>query len=134
MNKNILISLVKKEASKLKKKATKEEISRLGYEIYPKNRFRCVYGRMTRDCFSSRAHFLIMNCAERVYVKDVIEEINESKLNGKAQLDGDGNRKEYWYSPIECFIDFEENKTNGNNQMLVDYIKGKRKTLSFKKF
>ena len=133
MNKKILIDLVKKEAKNLKKKATKDEIRRLGGRLISQNRHLCIYGKMTSDCFSPRAHQLIKSCAQRVYTKDGFG-ICESTLNGKPQLDNDGDRKDSWFSPIECFIDFHENKTNGNNKMLISYLKGDRKTLRFKKF
>lgn len=135
MNKQTLVSLVKKEASKLKQKATKDEIKMLTFnDLDPQSRIQCIYGQLSGDCFSSRAHSLIKGCAERVYEKRSCASIHESELNGKAKLDSDGDRKGNWFSPIECFIHFPDNKTNGNNKRLIDYLKGETKRLTFVKF
>lgn len=134
MDKRILVSLVKKEAKNLKTKATKEEIRKLGFRtLRPQNRFACIYGQMVGDCFSPRANKLIKDCAQRVYNK-IGAGICEASLNGKPKIDDEGDREKGWFSPIECFIDFKENQINGNNDILIDYIKGKTNKLTFNKF
>lgn len=134
MNKTTLISLVKKEAAKLRSKATKEERNRLDFDrLRPSNVERCIYGQMTGGCFSPRAHDLIRSCTERTYV-GLLSYADGCILGRKLKLDMDGDRRAEQWSPIEIFIYNPENQKNGNNKALVDYIKGKKKILSFKKF
>lgn len=134
MNKKTLVSLVRKEAAKLKKEASKRERMRLDIsDLSPSDSRRCIYGQMTGNCFSTRAGALIKSCAERVYDTSGECGLDEAKLNGRleqAELRVATN----YYSPIECFIYFDGNKWNGNNKILIDYLKGERKTLRFKKF
>ena len=131
MKKSILSKLAKKEARELKKKATREELDQLDFRsLGPASASRCIYGQMTGDCFSDRASRLIHQCAERVY--DVREKgMAHAALNGKPKEDRQMFR---YYSPIEIFIHNMQNRENGNNEILVDYLKGKTKTLKFKKF
>jgi hypothetical protein len=113
-----LIELVKVEADNLKNFASKEE------------------------CNSNRAFELIEKSCMRV-TDDRNYDLNEAKLNGKPKR---SNRISF-FTPIETFIGLENrlfddsddeiyslvNQDNGNNKILIDYIKGKRKTLKFKK-
>jgi hypothetical protein len=97
---------------------------------------------MTGDCNSNRAFELIEKSCMRV-TDDRNYDLNEAKLNGKPKR---SNRISF-FTPIETFIGLENrlfddsddeiyslvNQDNGNNKILIDYIKGKRKTLKFKK-
>lgn len=140
MNKITLVELVKKEASKLKKNATPQEIERLDFQILdPEHKRKCIYGQLTKDCFSTRAHELINKCAERVYEQDRRKvDFSHSRLNGKPKFETNSKYEEQerngHFSPIECFITFKENQDNGNNEAIIDYLKGETKTLTFKKF
>jgi len=137
MNKSTLVRLVKKEAQSLKKRATKEELSRLNFDtLRPKFGNACLYGQMTGSCWSERAHKLIIKCADRVYDQGGATELNYSVLSNKPTSivnENLGLGREF-FSPIECFLYFGDNNTNGNNAILIDYLQGKRKTLRFKKF
>lgn len=116
-----LIELVKEEASKLKKFATKEELDRLDFKrIDPMSGFDCIYGQMTGSCFSTRALELVQKCA--IPYSSSIYMFSEPKLKFN---------EEYFrsYSPIEYFI---YNTNMYNNKILIDYLKGKRKTLRLK--
>lgn len=134
MNKKTLVTLVKKEASNLKKRALKKERRLLDFkELNPSSALSCIYGQMTGCCWSTRANQLISNCAERVY-NNPVSDLTCGVLNGKPKITSSGDRSKHYFSPIECFICFDGNKKNGNNEKLIDYLKGKTKTLRFKKF
>lgn len=123
----ILVDLVKKEAKAIKENATEKEIDNLDFdELRPANTQRCIYGQMTGDCYSLRANDLIVKCAKRVYeTTGGINKCNIHKLNGKPfLLDNSQLRTQKYHSPIELFILFDEK----NNKMLIDYLKGNRKT------
>lgn len=135
MNTTTLSNLVKKEASKLRKNATRKELSCLNFRyLSPSNSKFCIYGQVAGSCFSRRANKLIKSCAEKVYVGP-LGVPNLCTPNGKMKLGKDGHRigGDQW-SPIELFIGFEENRLNGNNEALVNYLKGETKKLTFKKF
>ena len=137
MDKKILVALVKKEAKKLKKKLTKKEVSRLDFDnMYPDSPTRCIYGQAVGNCTNFRAHTLINMCCEKVFVQPRImgTPLTECELNGKPDLDPYTQQRDGHFSPIECFIYFMENRINGNNKILISYLKGDRKTLRFKKF
>lgn len=140
MKKDALVKLVKSEAKNLRTNANKKEISKLNFEsMNPCNSTTCIYGLMTQYCFSDRATSLIEKCAERVYVPNLschlgIASLTKTKLNGKPTINDYGRRGYNYFSPIECFIQFPANKTNGNNKRLIDYLKGKKSTLNFKPF
>ena len=123
-----LFSLVKNEAKKLKKKATSKELDKLSFtELDPVDFYKCIYGQITGDCFSGRAIELIEGCCKRVYANDTDKDVDEYILNGKPKK---SDRTQYW-SPIEVFIATKENQENGNNKMLVRYLKGKEEKLRF---
>ena len=128
----VLLSLVGQEAKNLKKYATKEEINKLNFGVLnPEHVMFCIYGLMTGHCFSERACNLINKCAPRIYKQHCNEELYECELNGAPAL---GRSRNANFSPIECFISYPKNETNGNNKILINYLKGKRKTLKFKPF
>jgi len=127
MRTKIMKELVIEEANNLRNNATKEELSRLDFSnLNSQNSETCIYGQMTGYCFSKRANELIINSCKRVYIHDDAD-IYKSKLNGKPTK----NRDDYW-SPIEVFIDQDINKKNGNNELLVKFLKGEINELKFK--
>lgn len=137
MDKKILVALVKKEAHKLKKNLTKKESLRLSFDNFrPDNPYFCIYGLAVGHCQDKRAHTLINRCCGRIFVQPIVlsTPLNECVLNGKPNLNPKERDRSGHFSPIECFIFFEENQINGNNKMLISYLKGDRKTLKFKKF
>ena len=124
-----LNSLVAKEAKALLLNATNYELRKLNFnDLSSTNKRQCVYGQMTYDCFSPRAVELIEACCDSIYMAKSSSRIMGT-LNGSPKKE----RRENYWSPIEMFIDIESNKTNGNNEMLIAFLKGKRKTLMFVK-
>lgn len=129
--------LVIEEAKALKKHATKEERAKLDYENLDAEHYsKCIYGQMTGDCYSVRAHQLIGVACKRVYVKDINKpsfKVGENtKVNGKPKFTGDylGRAGHVWLSPIEVFISKAE--ANGEHALLerlVKFIKGEIKSL-----
>jgi len=128
----LMQKLVKEEATNLLKYAKKKELNNLNFErLNPESIFSCIYGQMTGDCFTDRSTKLITKCASRVYKYDSNfgnNTLKNNKINGSPKEE---DRDDYW-SPIEVFIATKVNQNNGNNKMLVDYLKGERKTLKFK--
>lgn len=139
MDKQELISLVKDEAKLLREKATQEERNKLNYlQFNPAKPSRCIYGLMTGRCTTERAHQLIDQCASKLLVQPYsCAELDLCTINGKHSLKGNyrslGGELAY-FSPIECFIWFEQNQENGNNKLLIDYIKGEVEELNFNPF
>ncbi len=127
--KEVMQDLVKEEAKNLKKNANKEELQRLNFKNLISNDYKyCIYGQITGDCYSDRAEALIRSGCTRVYdAKDTLN-LGDSKVNGNHKsLDRD-----VFFSPIEVFIDQGINQTNGNNEKLIKYLKGKSRILNFK--
>lgn len=132
MDKKIFVTLVKKEAKKLRNLCTKVEKNKLDfYNLAPQRKRSCIYGQLTGNCFSRRANNLIVECCERI----IIGKLNTKRfhINGKPKPYSGIKRIGNW-SPIEAFIMYRKNTNNGNNKMLVSYLKGETKTLSFKPF
>lgn len=128
--KDQLVELVKKEAKALRTKATTSERAKLNFDdLQVASSKNCIYGQMTGSCLTSRAHDLIATCAERVY--------RRGKLNGEPTVKKlERNRAEFEFtvfSPIERFIMFNAGE-NDNNEILINYLKGKTKTLKFQSF
>ncbi len=129
-----LNNLVIEEAKKLKDNTTLEERYQLNFStLKTKKRDSCIYGQMTGDCFSERAIELIEASCEKVFNR-IKDENNVRKICGELNGSPKGKPRTnswspvYW-SPIEIFIDEEINQTNGNNERLVDYLKGNTDTL-----
>lgn len=128
MRKDILKKRVKEEAKKLRKLATKEELRKLSFDdLNPSVSEECIYGQMTGHCNSKRSLLLIGSCCNRVY---------DWRIKGGFKLNGslDTKKREslvWQYSAIETFILQSENKKE-NNRILIDYLRGERKTLNFK--
>lgn len=128
MRDNKLNELVRKEAKNLIKNATDSERAELTIEnLYSQSATRCIYGQMTGSCYSRRAVELIEDSCEKVYRRTTSDGIT-GELNGKPS---ETSRNWYW-SPIEIFIDLPLNKVNGNNRRLVAYLKGETKRLIIK--
>lgn len=129
-----LKELAIEEAIKLKDKITEEERERLNYKTFrSKNYNRCVYGQITGDCTSNRAVNLIKASCEKVYCNTKIISSRYNNLTG-ATLNGSpkkSNRYNYW-SPIEVWVAQKGNQGNGNNKILIDFLKNIRRTLKFK--
>ncbi len=131
-----LHSLVKKEAAKIKKFATKDEIESLNFgRLNPDNVQACIYGQMTGNCYSERANELIVKCAERVYSGALpnttqravsYKEAKLSTLNGKPY--NVSFRRDSYHSPIEVYISINQNHANKLKD-LVNYLKGETKKL-----
>lgn len=113
-----LIEQVTIEAKNLRMEATYMERSNLNFN-HLNSSTHCVYGQMTGYCFSTRAKELICLCAARVYTCNNSSNIIGT-LNGVPKPE---NRGSFW-SPIECFIDIDINAANGNNERLLEYLKG----------
>lgn len=126
----LMQKLVKEEASNLLKYAKKKELNKLDFaQLDPASRSSCIYGQMCGNCDDSRAVKLIVKCASRVYeIIDNGNALRKNRINGKPEI----KNRENYFSPIEVFIYNKTNQNNGNNKMLVDYLKGVRKTLKFK--
>ena len=112
---------VLEEATLLKQHATPEEIKSLDLNTIEPNHFdQCIYGQMTGNCYSERAHELLAKCAIwpysielDTYVKTqmgVTRWIKFRKFDGGA------------FSPIEYYIYHRPDKIS----VLVDYLKGNR--------
>ena len=128
-DKQILYPLVLQEAKNLKRKAIKKEKENLNFsKLKPNNWKFCVYGQMTGDCFNKRAKELIDSCAKRVYIPNCAtrKEIRNAIVNGKPNPE---KSRMHYFSPIEVFIQQLGNKKNGNNEALIDYLKGKTEEL-----
>lgn len=130
--KETLNDLVIKEAKNLKKFAYKYELEKLNFDtLNPSSSSNCIYGQMTGSCFNARANKLILKCATRVLSTQNSPNILENaKLNGEPTLIPEGENRLYTYiSPIEKFIYLN---TETNNQILIDFLQDKTKTLKFK--
>lgn len=125
----ILCSLVIEEATNLREYATKKELNKLNLKnLYPSCTDTCIYGQMTGDCYSARAHKLISMCTSKIYKGN----LRYFKLNGNPKTETLSERlylvNEY-YSPIEIFI---ANCLSEDKKSIINFLKGKTKTLKLK--
>lgn len=120
MTKQQLYTEVKKEAAALLIHATEKERGRLDFETLDATHvLNCIYGKMTGDCYSERAVFLITKCCS-VYSDDLpymgatLErcQVVETFARNRA------------YSPIEVYICLPDAKP----KELIQYLKGETKT------
>lgn len=74
-----LYEAAKQEWEVLKDMLTPEEMSRLEGAISPADATMCIYGKATGSCFSSRAEYLIKECAP-VYLTSRTDLINVSTV------------------------------------------------------
>jgi len=116
----VMRRLVIEEATKLRNMITQDEANRLNFsKLDSSDLNKCIYGQLSGSCFNNRATELIKACAARVYKNDSRHmDLRDSKLNGSPI---GLSRNEFW-SPIEVFIDQEENICS-NNKNLVKFIK-----------
>lgn len=128
-----LIQLVVEEATNLRDKLKEEERDNLNIEtLSPKYGTKCVYGQISGDCLNDRAVSLIKKCCSRMCTSNTVLK-GYNNLTG-ATINGSPKRlyRYSFWSPIEVFIAQKGNRGNGNNKMLIDFLKKKRKTLRFK--
>ena len=112
--------LVKGEAEKLKKYATPEELAKLNFiKLFFLHGTRCIYGQITGSCFSERAVELLKKCAEP-YSRSLKK---YTETNIKSFIQGQFRTV---FSPIEFYIAQEGAKSKA----LIDFLKGKSKTLN----
>lgn len=130
---------VEKEARALKKNATKEELSKLDFKTFsPQYPDRCVYGQMTGDCFSKRAHRLIKDCCIRLVDNEKFSPLFKPEtiynaVNGKPtsvkKLNEARSPEIKWtpayISALEGYIMLPWAK----NANLIAFLKGERKDL-----
>lgn len=117
------------ELVNLRKHATKDEIDKLVRErFFPTNRRHCVYGQMTGDCFSTRAHELIRLCApvmleghlrfDTVFKKVAISTV-ETRKDGRMA-----------YSPVEVLLMLYYGKGKFEKfTHILNFLKGTGKTV-----
>lgn len=130
MNRYTLMKqLVIEEATNLRKYATKAELKRLNIKyLNSGDTTKCIYGQITGHCFNYRAEQLIKNCASRVYDNLRNTPIYQSKIKAPVKYLIRG----CFWSPIEVFIDQPRNQKNGNNELLIKFLKGETQELNFK--
>ena len=127
---NTMSALVIKEATNIKRLATKEEVEKLNICFFaPANFNNCIYGQMTGDCNSPRAINLIQSCSELFYSvpfglsaeKHLITTISLNRRR-RGQFTN--------YSPIEFYIQTVDDKLS--HKILIDFLQDKTKTLNLK--
>jgi len=139
---------VRKEAEALRIHATKEERGRLDITTFnPSHYDNCIYGQMTKTCFSQRASFLIFNCCKR-YFKSwdddhatmeeharagrVVEVVNGETIEGVNNADDLFDHRDQYsdrgfhFSAIEAYIMTPE----ANIASLIAYLRGETETLT----
>ena len=134
----ILEELVIKEATNLKKHATKQELAKLDYyRLSGDSITNCIYGQMTGNCGSSRSYRLIKKCCIKVYNvnKGYSNILIDNTLNGKPEnLKRPSDRLLYYVSPIEKFLYFYKKDSDTNStkiKKLVAFLKDETKELKF---
>jgi hypothetical protein len=127
--------LAASEAKKLKKHATKEELSNLDLEaLDPCDEKVCIYGLATGDCNSARAQELIKKCATQVYeVAGLSRDFDlNGVLNGKPydieKKHSNDTRSKHYQSPIEMLI-YENNGGKQAQRKLIAFLKDETQTL-----
>ena len=118
---NELKKLVIEEATKLKQHATKTQLRKLAYlTLNGTSTKNCIYGKMTGDCYSREATRLLNLCAT-----PYSSSINEL-TDPNQEIFKEGYFVRAVYSPIEYYIADQ----NAEKKALVDFLKGKRETLT----
>ncbi len=121
-NSKELLKLVIEEAVNLKNNASLQELSNLNFNtLNPSYSNECIYGQMTGDCFGKRATYLIEKSCELV-IEDNIR-LGHNLISDTVEPKGVS--RYLYFSPIEEFVYTVYNRTNGNNERLVDFLKGK---------
>jgi hypothetical protein len=135
--KDELSAMVKIEAKNLKKFATKEELNRLKISLLdPSMADRCIYGMMCGHCDNGRAMELMAKCSPVMYVSrcnasSLRIEVYSKMKTPKKIVTGHFAVSRKNRSPIEIFITNQEDK---NISQLINYLKGKTRTLKFAEF
>lgn len=115
-----LKQLVINEATNLKKYASAEERARLDFgQLDGSHSSLCVYGQMTRNCYSFEAIKLLDLCT-KPYSKDLEDKIPAIYGNFNPFF---GRRD---FSPIEYYICQRKAK----NKTLINFLKGETETLT----
>ena len=140
-----LVKQVRLEARKLRDNATAEEKKSLDFDNLDGTSTKyCMYGQLGGgDCRSERAVELLDKCAVPIsftnadwFYRPVTDpkSIDTFEPQTKPDPHGYGTNTIWVFSPIEVFITQEEIRIKHREyeQQLVDYIKGKRKTLQFR--
>lgn len=131
--------LVVTEATKLKSAAADYQLSRLNFDVLdPVSPSQCIYGQMTGGCYSVEAFDLLNQCAIP-YAESIITDADYDEYdyedealrikrvmakNFKRSKDSDHISR--YFSPIEFYITLRQAKNN----VLIDFLKGDRETLT----
>lgn len=121
MKKSEFLTLVKEEATHLRKKATNAEKRRLSYEsLLPCHADFCLYGLMTGNCFSKRARrltpkTLLFVGESSMGTNDKFPHDTFTTLKPQAGLQ---------FTPIEVYLLIKGSKS----KKLINYIKGETET------
>lgn len=115
--------LALKEATRLRKLATKEEKERLNIgQLDGNSSTYCIYGLMTDNCWSDRATELIKG-TKSPGINNLSTYLNSISLSPKAVT----NYHTRKFTPLEVYI---FRTTKSKQKQIIDYIKGKRKTFT----
>lgn len=131
-----LVDEVVIEATRLRVAATDDERSGLNFDTFnPMEPRSCIYGQMVGHCSRPRAVFLIKKCAATIHKVSPYLGLDEvecrlPKATKKEFVETRSKQGALWlFSPIEIYIAQE----GADNQQLIDFLKGKRKTLDLSK-
>lgn len=145
MKKKDFLRDVMHEIEMLKKHGTKAEKNRLNFDKFsPNSAQQCIYGQMTGDCRSKRAHKLMELSCVRIFDLSASDcDIHESMhmntvlkyVNGPFKSQGWDKPFTYipkliyryfnYLSVLEGYI-----KLDRNNKEIIEYIKGEIDTLN----
>jgi hypothetical protein len=111
MTNQTILKHVRAEIENIKLFATKTQIKKLNFDtLNPEHTEKCIYGQMTGDCESPKAHNLIDKCCTKLTV-----DIDRFVKSTRPVREFDVN-----FSFLEAFI---YNYTD-NNKNIIDYLKG----------
>ncbi len=125
------------EIEMLKKHATPEEIGRLDFGKFdPKIVYGCIYGQMTHNCSSPRAHALMdMSCIRQMNLpsgawnlSDMVFTKVVDMINGPYDKRTWSTSRRNWsyLSALEGYI----NLKGAKNKEIIAYLKGEIPTLT----
>jgi hypothetical protein len=127
---------VKKEARALRGHATKEELEKLDFNsLDARSSYQCIYGQITGNCTSKRAHQLISKCCTRLIDFDEftgkdIHEAASVTIDRPATPQLLAKNRDFfnlkYISSIEGFIMLDNDAKNKN---LIAYLKGETNDL-----
>jgi hypothetical protein len=117
--------LVVDEAKNLLIHATSEERDLLEFRLLdPDNQFRCIYGQMAEGCYSDRATDLIKLCA--VPYSFGLDVDGFSPATSNVFTSGFARSYSAIFSPIEFYI----STPSAKNDVLIEFLRGERETLT----